>query len=152
VGEIGETGDYVYHDTDPGFKVGETKYYAVTSVDDAGSESGKTNLTKHAKSIHSVSEMDKVYVVPNPFRVTSGFEGEGAENSIGFYGLPEKCTIKIYSFAGQLIQTIEHNKPEYSVTWVQISRNYQELASGVYYYVVKTPEGKTARGKFVVIK
>ncbi len=152
VGEVAETGDYVYHDTDPGFKVGETKYYAVTSVDDQGGESGKTNLTKHAKSIHSVSEMDKVYVVPNPFRVTSGFEGEGAENSIGFYGLPEKCTIKIYSFAGQLIQTIEHNKPEYSVTWVQISRNYQELASGVYYYVVKTPEGKISRGKFVVIK
>ena len=48
--------------------------------------------------------------------------------------------------------TIEHNVPEYSNNWGQVTINNQDLASGVYYYVVTTPEGKKTTGKFVIIK
>ena len=82
----------------------------------------------------------------------SGFSGTGEEDMIGFYGLPEKCTIKIYSFAGQLVKVIEHDDPTYNTTWMQVTRNQQEIASGVYFYVVTTPDGEKATGKFVIIK
>ena len=147
------TGDeYVFVDKDRTFYVEETKYYSVVSMDEYGNKSGKTNITEHKKAIGPASELSKVIIVPNPFVVESGFEGIGAERMLGIYGLPEKCTIYIYSFAGQRVFTIEHEAQEYSDNWEQITRNNQDLASGLYFFVVKTPEGKKVTGKFLVIK
>ena len=152
VGAIAPSGNYEYEDTDQTFKLGEVKYYAVTSVFALNKESGKTNFTEHEKNISAVETIDMVYAVPNPFILESGFQGLGQENAIGFYGLPEKCTIKIYSFSGQLVETIEHNDNVFSTAWFQVSRNNQDIASGTYYYYVSTPEGKTSKGKLVIIK
>jgi len=143
---------YVYEDEDEEFRLGESKYYAVTSNDENGYESGKTNITFHTKNVSSVDELRKVYAVPNPFVGESGFTGMGQEYAIGFYGLPEKCTIKIYSYAGQLVETIEHDADGFSKAWFQVSRNRQDIASGIYIYVVTTPEGDQTTGKLVIIK
>lgn len=153
VGDVNDDGMYEFIDDDPSFKVGETRFYSVLSADVNGNVSGRTNLTEIEKNIGSVEKFDKVYAVPNPFRVSSGFQGGGeTEGQIGFYGLPRKATIRIFSYAGQLVETIEHDQPIYSVAWFQVTRNQQEIASGIYFYVVTTPEGETATGKFVVIK
>ena len=115
-------------------------------------ESGKTNITRFQKNIGAVAEMDKVYVVPNPFVLNSGFSGTGTEDQIGFYGLPETCTIRIYSFAGQLIDVINHDVPTYSEPFYQVTLNHQVMAPGMYFFVVSTPEGDETGGKFVIIK
>jgi len=153
-GQKNSDGMYEYYDEDETFKVGETKYFAVTSVDEHGNESGKTNITQHTKNIGPVTTLGDVYVVPNPFVVESGFVGAGERSvrQLGFYGLPERCTIRIFSYAGQLIETIEHDDPEYSTEWFQVTRSNQIIASGMYFYVVSTPEGKKTTGKFLVIK
>jgi hypothetical protein len=70
---------------------------------------------------------------------------------LGFYNLPKQCTIRVFSYSGQLVQTIEHNSELYSTEWLQTTRNNQIIASGVYFFVVQTPDGKTTHGKFVVI-
>jgi hypothetical protein len=152
LGNVNEEGLYEFIDNDETYKLGETKYYSVTSVDDKGNQSGRTNITPHVKNVRSVDKMEKVYAVPNPFIVKSGFEGHGQDNAIGFYGLPEKCTIRIYSYAGQLVETIEHDSPVYSTAWFQVTRNNQDIASGIYFYVVTTPSGETATGKLVIVK
>ncbi len=149
---LNSEGLYEFYDTDETFKVGDDGYYAVTSVDENGNESGKPNIVYHKKNVGPVEKLGKVYVTPNPFYVESGFTGIGTEKMIGFYGLPKKCTIRIYSLGGQLVQTIEHDDPSYSHTWMQVSNNRQDIASGVYIYVVTTPEGEQTTGKFVVIK
>ncbi len=142
---------YTYYDTTTDFKPGESRYYTVTSVDDQNNESGKTNMILFAKKIHSVAKMGKVYVTPNPFISESGFPGQ--PKAIQFLGLPAKCTIRIFTYAGQLVETIEHtDEDSFSSTFFQISRNRQEIASGLYLYVVTTPEGDMSKGKFVVIK
>lgn len=152
VGQVDEDGQYRFIDSDKTFYVEETKYYAVTSVDEYGNESGKTNITLHKKAIGPATEMDKVYVVPNPYVIESGFSGLGAERMLGIYGLPEKCTIHFFSFAGQKLWTIEHEAREYSDNWEQITRNNQDLATGVYFFVVVTPNDDKYMGKFMVIK
>jgi len=153
LGEVNSEGLYEFIDDSPDFKVGESRYFAVTSVDISGNESGRTNIIRFEKNIGAVEQMEKIYAVPNPFIIESGYVGEGGvEGQIGFYGLPKECTIRIYSYAGQLVETIEHNKPIYSVAWFQVTRNNQEIASGVYFYVVTTPEGKQTSGKFIVVK
>ncbi len=151
-GNVSGDGLYEFLDSDRSFKIEETKYYAVTSVDEFGNESGKTNFTVLKKTIGAVEQLGKVYVVPNPFVLNSGFVGEDAERMLGFYGLPRKCTIYIFSFSGQRVKTIEHDVPEYSNNWRQITVNHQDLASGLYYFVVTTPEGDKSTGKFIVIK
>ncbi|TFH02695.1 MAG: T9SS type A sorting domain-containing protein [Calditrichales bacterium] len=143
---------YLHEDADESFRLGETKYYAVTAVDNNGIESGKTNITVHQKNVKSVDKMGKVHVVPNPFSVSSGFEGLGQEGAVGFYGLPAKCTIRIFSYAGQLVETIEHDRAVFSTAWFQVTRNRQDIASGVYLYVITTPEGDQTTGKFIIAK
>ena len=139
---------YIFNDATA--HLNTTYYYAVVSVDALGGKSGLTNLTKHDAQFVAVKTIGKVYAAPNPFIVTSGYSDNS--NKIGIYGLPEHATINVYSYAGQHIQTIEHDAPKYSTAWVQISRNNQWIASGVYYFTVedKTTHDK-AWGKFVII-
>lgn len=151
-GDYTEDNAYSFVDSDESYRLGETRFYSVISVDDKGNESGRTNITEHVKNVKSVEELGKVYAVPNPFIVNSGFTGTGNDNAIGFYGLPEECTIRIFSYAGQLVHTIEHKDPVFSTAYFQITRNNQDLASGVYFFVVSTPDGKTEKGKFIIIK
>jgi len=152
VGDVNSDNLYEYDDDDETFKIGEPKYYAVTSVDDKNNESGKTNIKLHNKNIASVTEFGEVYAVPNPFVGKSGFAGAGQDEAIGFYGLPKECTIKIYSYSGQLVETIEHNEDVFSTAWFQVTRNRQDIASGIYIYIVETPEGQRTTGKLIVIK
>jgi hypothetical protein len=160
VGDAGNmTDDGLYEVLDERTIVGESQYYSVTSVDVSGIQSGRTNIANVIAQLGAASELGTVHVVPNPFYVESGYTGGGVSggnstpaSQIGFYGLPEKCTIRIFSYSGQLIDTIEHDAQEYSTAWFQVSRNEQEIASGVYFYVVETPDGQMARGKFVIIK
>jgi hypothetical protein len=146
-----EAGQYVVEHLQT--QVGETVYYSVVSVDEHSNKSGMTNITRHETQLSSVDDLEKVYVVPNPFIVDSGFAGGGeAQGRIGFYRMPAKATIRIYSYSGQLVETIEHDADQYSTAWLQVTRNNQLIASGLYLYVVETPDGKTMRGKFVVIR
>jgi hypothetical protein len=145
---------YRFDDLDRSFLVGESRYYAVTSIDGSGNESGKTNVVLHDKKIGPVSKLGKIHVVPNPYNATTGagFSREGLDQTLGIYGLPATCTIHFYSFAGQKLWTIEHNEQSFSRNFELITRNFQEYASGVYFYVVLTPEGERYMGKFVVVK
>ena len=153
-GEVNSESNYQYDDEDQDFKIGEVRYYAVTSVDEFGNESGKTNIIRHEKNVRSVDEMTKVYAVPNPFILNSGFQGDGDEvaEQIGFYRLPAECTIRIFSYSGQLVETIRHNNPVYSTAWFQVTRSEQDIASGIYFYVVTTPAGDQTSGKLVIVK
>ncbi len=151
VGAVNSDNIYEYSDVDSDFKIGESRYFAVTSVDNNGNESGKTNLIQFYKKVGAVEKMGKIYAVPNPFVSKSGFSGD--DGKIGFYGLPAKCTIRIFTYAGQLVETIEHEAADsYSTEWFQTTKNRQEIASGLYLYVVTSPDGEVSKGKFVVIK
>ena len=145
---------YEIIDSDENFAVGDSRYYSVTSQDIHGNQSGKTNIINFQKNIGAVETMKKVHVVPNPYRLSSGFNKPLYAGKIGFYGLPAECTIRIFSYAGQLVNTIKHNKPVYSTEeeWLQITRNGQDLASGVYFFVVTSSDNKTSKGRFVVLK
>jgi hypothetical protein len=146
-------GNYAFIDKDQSYQIGDYAYYAVTSIDDKGFESGKTNITYFKKSIAAVKKLNKVFVVPNPLLLKSGY-GTGTDaDRITFYELPAKCTIRIFSFAGNLVETIEHDAAnDFSEDYFQVTRNGQSIASGIYFYVVSTPSGDKYSGKMLVIK
>ena len=147
--------DSIYVLLDTASILGDYYYYAVVSVDSLNGRSGMTNMTTHVTQAPPVPTLGKVYVVPNPLIVTNGRGNASDPNGevtdrLQFFGLTAHCTIRIFSYSGQLIQTIVHDGG-FNNPWYQISRNSQLLASGVYYFVVEDVSGAMAHGKFVII-
>jgi hypothetical protein len=147
--------DGKYQFLDKNTHIGDQFYYSVVSVDDKGNRSGRTNVKLHQSVIGSELTLKEVFVAPNPFIVKSGYSGISTGGDINaalrFYNLPRICTIRIYSFSGQLIQTVEHNADQNSESYFQLTRNFQLIASGVYFYSVTTPDGARSHGKFIII-
>ena len=106
-----------------------------------------------------------IYLYPNP--VTRDALGEfdqqhpTIDNPTGmqvvFANLPQAHnTITIYTASGDLVQTIEHDGTGAaggSAAWNLISRNGQEVNSGIYFFVVKSDRAdfEDVVGRFVVI-
>jgi hypothetical protein len=106
-----------------------------------------------------------IYVVPNPATRESLEEfsalNPNAEDPTGvrvmFSNLPQaRNTINIYTLAGDLVQTIDHDGTggEGSAFWNLVSRNGQEIVSGIYMYSVESDDAAFERvvGRFVVIR
>ena len=74
-----------------------------------------------------------------------------------FNNLPQAHnTIRIFTVAGDLIQTLEHDGYNQvgQVSWNLVSRNGQEIVSGIYLYSVQSDRAgfDDFRGRFVVIR
>jgi hypothetical protein len=76
---------------------------------------------------------------------------------IVFANLPAtRNTIKIFTEDGDLVQTLDHDGTAGygQVSWNLVSRNGQEIVSGLYLYAVQSADSrfKDFIGKFVVIR
>ncbi len=115
-------------------------------------------------------DRDKVYVVPNPATSTSMAPWALQPNNddpsglkVEFRHLPaERCTIRIYSLGGDLVETLVHDMTESigtgdlaatgTAAWDLVSRKGQDVASGVYLFSVEAEGFPDKVGKFVVIR
>ena len=65
-------------------------------------------------------------------------------------------TIHIFTESGDLVETLQHDgfSQGGSISWNLVSRNRQEIVSGIYLYVVKSDDSafEDFQGRFVVIK
>ncbi len=67
-----------------------------------------TNFTDN-RLYDPAAVLSQVQVVPNPYIVTHDGQTSTDNAKLYFTRLPPRCTIEIYSIAGDLIKTIEHN-------------------------------------------
>jgi hypothetical protein len=106
-----------------------------------------------------------IYVYPNPATRDAVREFQqlrpNADDPTGvrvmFANLPQaRNTIKIFTEDGDLVQTIEHDGTSGygQVSWNLVSRNGQEVVSGIYLYAVQSDNSafEDYIGKFVVIR
>ena len=146
--------------------------YGSPEVGLASLESSLSLGAKSAYPLHSLTDLaknnyDNIYVYPNPYRIDGnyrkmGYEGrtkkdrpDNRARQIHFVNIPPVCTIKIFSLDGDLIKKIEHDVEASDPLsshgeWDMITRNTQEIVSGLYYYVIEWDEGSYI-GKFVII-
>jgi hypothetical protein len=97
--------------------------------------------------------LDEIRVVPNPYIVSAAWEIDPNRLKIQFTNLPAECKISIFNIAGELIRTLHHNSPTLgTVDWNLWTENRQEVAYGLYIYVVETPGGEKKVGKFAIIR
>jgi len=95
--------------------------------------------------------LSEIKVVPNPYIAHAEWENTEGIRKIQFTHLPDVCTIRIYTLAGDLVQTVEHDNGTGTEEWDMLTLNQQGIAPGVYYYHVESKYGEKL-GKFVVIK
>ena len=102
-------------------------------------------------------DLDNILVVPNPYKSTSAYESVAYERELQFHNLPEKCVIRIYNTAGELVQILKHEENSYGwrgssiEAWNLQTYNDQEIAFGVYIFHVISDK-KEFISKFAVIK
>ncbi len=99
------------------------------------------------------NDLKKIKVVPNPYFVHAEWETDDFVRKIQFTNLPAKCKIHIFTVSGEEVITLQHNNAfDGSEDWDMLTKNRQEIAPGLYVYVVEDEKGNTHAGKFVVIK
>jgi len=97
--------------------------------------------------------LDKITVVPNPYIVHSDYNETEYKKKIRFTRLPETCTITIFTVSGEKVRELDHNSSVDGNTWWDLrSYNNQEIAPGLYIYVVETPGGESKIGKFAIVR
>ncbi len=105
------------------------------------------------------SDLDLIAVVPNPYVGAASWEpnsstvGRG-ERRLYFINLPQKCTIRIYTMSGSLVDTIQHDAAisNGQEAWDLISRDGMNIAFGVYAYHVDAPGIGEKIGRFAIVK
>jgi len=118
-----------------------------------------------------------VGVYPNPYYAHAYWDGGGERlRKIYFYNLPERCEIRIYTLAGDIVAQLDHDGSTYNGldiqwfrtfgdaqtppqfaggehAWDLITRHDQAIASGLYLFSVKDKQtGEVQQGKFLIIK
>ncbi len=117
------------------------------------------------------ADLGKIRVVPNPYFVTNRAVTAEGTDKIFFTHLPPRCTIRIYTLAGELVRSIEHEStglfsPEDRLAqgdrggtaeFSLLNLHNQALASGIYiYHVEARDESNTVIGnkigRFAIIR
>jgi ligand-binding sensor domain-containing protein len=85
------------------------------------------------------TNLDSVYAFPNPFVINSS----GDRLSFNF---AEQAALRIYTVAGELVA----NLPQ--PIWDGRNDHGEPVASGVYLFVLTDTEGRSGRGKFLLVR
>lgn len=124
-------------------------------------------------------DLAKIRVVPNPYIATSYLDLSPMNRRIDFVNLPDRCTIRIYTLGGNLVNVLNHigasrqgwgnytdwdrltsSEPKeftgydnHSGTepWNLRNRFGATVASGLYFFHVTDARGETHTGKFYVV-
>jgi hypothetical protein len=151
--------------TDTGLLEGFPYIYAVTSYTARSIQHGLAELESGFQNIDPVypgpapvaAGTPGVGVYPNPYRAGSMYDDRidvEIGRKIWFTNLPARCTIRIFTLAGDLVRTLEHDDPTSGQEpWDLITGQGRAIAAGLYVYAVEDlATGAIQRGKLVIIK
>jgi hypothetical protein len=111
------------------------------------------NGSTFSANVTNDSILARVHTLPDPYYVTNALEFTQNQKFLKFVNVPMRAIVRIYSVSGVLVRILTHDDPTggAELTWNLRNRNNQFVASGVYFYHVETPDGKSKVGRFTVI-
>lgn len=153
------------NNVEPGVPLVSSEFYTMTNV--AASLRRPAGGAAGSPDQYSLSA---IRIVPNPYNISAkgiqyGTAYLGADQ-LSFFNLPPLCTIRIFTDAGELIQTINHTNGSGDEAWNSQTSSGQVVASGLYiaYFEVtqdyKDPKtnkllytkGESIYKKFIIIR
>jgi len=108
----------------------------------------------------AAGDAGSVTVVPNPYLGGAGWDlkpnpTDPTGTKIAFNHLPPSSTVRIFTLAGDLVEILTPESQEGGTSyWDLISRNGQDVVSGIYLYSVQADDDRFEDfiGKFVVVR
>ncbi|MCR4662843.1 MAG: gliding motility-associated C-terminal domain-containing protein [Endomicrobiaceae bacterium] len=99
------------------------------------------------QQLSKVIPSEKISVYPVPYKPNSG--GRYGGDGIHFTNVTEGTNIKIFNVAGEKVfeQTLDSSD---DFLWNAKNNAGNNIASGIYFYYIKTPDGKKVKGKLAV--
>jgi hypothetical protein len=102
-------------------------------------------------TVGPAADLERVRVVPNPYRAQEAWDQPG-QNEVHFINLPPHAKIRIYTVAGDLVATIDHNDTVRDFArWDLRNAGGQDVASGIYMYRVEADRFQFQH-RFVIIR
>jgi len=139
-------------------------WYAVTVYDRGDQQIGVLESSQNSNKAEVFpgptgdNSGSNIYVYPDPYRFQSSWDPtpdaqRPASNRIRFNNIPGRCTIRIFTMAGDLVATLEHADGTGYHDWDFMSDRPQpqKIVAGVYLYSIRG-EGVDYVGKFVVLR
>lgn len=182
----GDPTEYHYRYDVTGMLSGWQYLFSVTAFDEGDDRTPPLETSINANAIRvfpgtvvntnfgSDEEEFQVGVYPNPYRVNAAWDGSTSFNRrLMFYNLPSQAQIRVYTLAGEVVATLDHDAATYTGdnrwfrdfsssnrllpggehAWDLLSAANQNLTTGLYLYTVYDKEsGKIQRGRFAIIK
>jgi hypothetical protein len=102
--------------------------------------------------------LEEIAVVPNPYRVRAEWEPGDGSRLLRFIKVPDKAAVRIFTSSGELIRELKANSLASpggvtgDVPWDLRNDSGRLVVSGIYLYQVEMVDGRTRKGKFVIIK
>ena len=140
---------------------GDVFYLATDKPFAGGDIFSFTTIAARIDTQKAKSGLDNIRVVPNPYVATNVIEpiNQISRTTRGyrrlyFDHLPARCTIRIYTQAGELVKVLEHDSgiDDGKEFWDLLTKDNMEVAYGLYFFHVDAPGIGEKVGKFVIIK
>ena len=100
------------------------------------------------QTLSSSEQTEKVSVYPVPYKPNSS--GRYGGDGIYFEGVDEGTNIKIFNVAGEKVFETTVDDSDTTFIWKAKNEAGNNIASGVYFYYIKTSEGKKVKGKLAI--
>jgi hypothetical protein len=107
------------------------------------------------------TSLDGIRIVPNPYNISAlSYQfGSVTQDRLMFYGLPPKCTIKIFTERGDLIKTIHHTDSSGDEAWDSLTSSGQIIVSGIYIAYIEVTvdsenfkKGESTYKKLIIVR
>jgi hypothetical protein len=128
----------------------ENDVYTFTTKAGVGIADGR--VVGSSELARSRDDLKLIRVVPNPYLTRSTYELNQFNRRLKFVNLPARCTIRLFSLAGDLVRTLEEkNDATTSIQEWDLENTFGlPVASGIYVYHVDAPGIGTTFGKLAV--
>jgi len=151
---------------DQGNLGGFTSLYAVTSIDTVhitGSDFTESPIDSSEivtvqPSGPPADNLERVGVVPNPFRGSAEWDPAPGQNRVHFIHLPAGSTVRIFTSNAELVRVLTQNPNANpggvtgDLEWDLKNADGRKVVSGIYIYQVESAQGHRVKGHFVVIR
>ncbi|GAB5416683.1 MAG: hypothetical protein Crog4KO_21720 [Crocinitomicaceae bacterium] len=131
--------------TDATIKLRVSKEYKnyVATGDNGGNPMYSWNMETVATDLGSqdrlADALEMINIVPNPYLAYSEYERNRLDTRVKITNLPERCTIKIYTVNGKLVQTFKKDNALTFTDWNLTNHQNVFVASGIYLVHVDVP-------------
>jgi hypothetical protein len=145
---------------------GFTSHYAVTSIDTlhytnsdyTESAINQSEIVTIQPSTPPANDLERVHVVPNPFRGSAEWDPAPGQNRVHFVNLPAGATVRIFTSNAELVRELVQNPNANAggttgdLAWDLKNADGRNVVSGIYMYQVESTQGRTVKGHFVIIR